>query len=1166
MHDAEFLLNAPESLPDGGRDVAASPALADHAINFLSSPGHLRATAHLYGLTSAPLDEARVLMLGCRAGANAFPFAAAYPGAKILGIDPDSTQIDLARQHAAVLGLANVEFAAADYAAVTPELGEFDYIIAHDVFSLLDRDQAAEILRICRLNLAFEGIAYINYDTYPGARASEAVRDAMMLYSHGAETVEDQRDAARTALTLFTNGIAPDNPMAAAFNQAAEQSKADLDAGLFGVTRQPYYFVEFSEQAAAYAMVCAGDAQPQIEMADTYGGNVALAHGLLGLGKPRALRQQNLDFSAGRQHRRSLLVHQERQEQLLPQAEVSRLMDLRWAGRFRRGSFGLRDAANVYYETFPGFVFSTDDAVLQVIADALGAAWPESVSVERLVELVQGSSCVPEGKSARDAVQASLQYLLRHGLGRYALEPSYYDGVAENTIGVIPALLAGLAAGEQGIPVPQFNLWHETVGVAGTEYGLLAHLDQQLPLGQWPAAEDNGKSPSATEDAPQVQAGSEPKPDAGSALSIRLRHLKLQGVLRLGPTCWRDYLHAGLVAGKGQVHLWAPYVQALARCDLRQRPEPRVLRGVTPAQQNEAIELRAAAYVGKSHADDEARIKRLVKQAPRCDVAWDALATLLRNKGELRESVMAVLEALRMDPHQAHRFALLALSLMALDRLEDAEICCLRARVLSPRYATAHNVLGNIYHRTSRLHEAVYHFQRALELDPVALDTIGNYGVVLADMGDFEGSERQYQKVLELTPDNPQVWGSRFFALNYFPDRSPEQIFEVYRKFDKFYGEPARKQWLPHRNDRNPARKLRIGYVSPDFRSHPVTLFLEPLMAHHDKSAFEVHAYSYLEVEDEVTETFKGYADHWTRINGMSDEVLTRRIRADKIDILIDLAGHTGNNRLGVFNRKPAPVQVTWLGFGCTTGLSAIDYILSDADMAPAGTDHLFAEQPWRLAGSNFAYRPRGDMGDPGPLPALANGHVRLVTLSRAIRFNDHVLRVWAEILRRLPTAKLVVDSRSYYSAGLREDLVQRFALHGVDAKQLEVGFHSPPWDVLRNADITLDCFPHNSGTTLFESLYMGVPFITLARGVGVGRIGASTLTGLGRPEWAASTEAEYVDKVVAMASDIPALARIREGLREEMRASSLMDEPAFARKAETAFRAMFKQWCEKQA
>ncbi|MDH0685277.1 methyltransferase domain-containing protein [Achromobacter animicus] len=1160
-------MNAPESLPDGGRAHAASPALADHAINFLSSPGHLRATAHLYGLSSVSLDEARVLVLGCRAGANVFPFAAAYPRARILGIDADDAQIEAARQNATALGLKNVEFGVAEYASVSPELGEFDYIVAHDVYSLLDRERATEILRICRLNLAFEGIAYVNYDTYPGARAAEAVRDAMILYGHGAETVEDGREAARAALTLFTNGIAPDNPMATALHQAAEQSRADLDAGLFGVTRQPYYFVEFAEQAAAYAMVCAGDAQPQIEMPDTYGTGVSLAHGLLGLGKPRALRQQNLDFSTGRQNRRSLLVHQERQEQLLSQVDSSRLMDLRWAGRFQRRSFGLRDAAKVHFETFPGHVFSTPDVVIQFIADALGAAWPESLPAARLVELVQDASIAPEGKTALEATQVALLYLFRQGLGRYALDAHVYDSVADNLIGVVPEVLTHFQAQDRGSSTPLFNLWHEAVILEDADQSLLNHLNQQSPLETFnipPALDDRESTDDRGVDAPT---SSRREQDSnGVALSAQLRRLKFQGALLLGPSRWRDYLYEALAAGKGEVHLWAPYVHALARCDLRKRPEPRQLYGVTPAQQQEATELRATAYGGKPNADLEARVRRLIKRAPRCDVAWDALGAILRDKGDLAGSLTALLEATRLDPRQAHRFVLMALTLMPADRLEDAEASCLRALALSPKYASAHNALGNAFHRTARFYESIFHYQRAIELDPTALDSVANYGVVLAEMGDFEGAERQYRKVVDHTPNDPQVWGSRFFALNYFPDRRPEQIFEVYREYDRIFGEPARKHWLSLNNDRNPNRKLRIGYVSPDFRHHPVTLFLEPLMAHHDKAAFEVYAYSYLEAEDEMTEAFKGYADHWVRTNGMSDDVLMRRIRADKIDILIDLAGHTGNNRLAVFNRKPAPVQVTWLGFGCTTGLSAIDYILSDDDMAPAGSDHLFAEQPWRLQGSNFAYRPKEGMGEVGPLPAIANGHVRLVTLSRAIRMNDHLLRVWAEILRRLPTAKLVVDSRSYYSAGLREDLVQRFALHGVDSKQLEVGFHSPPWDVLRNADITLDCFPHNSGTTLFESLYMGVPFVSLARGVGVGRIGASVLTGLGRPEWCASTEAEYVDKVVAMASDIPALARTREGLREELRASSLMDEPAFARKVEAAFREMFKQWCEKQA
>lgn len=1154
-------MNAPESLPDGGREVAIAPALADHAINFLSSPGHLRATAHLYGLSSVPLDQARVLVLGCRAGANVFPFAAAYPQARVVGIDPDAGQIELARQHAEGLGLGNAEFFAADYAAVTPELGEFDYIVAHDVYSLLDRSQAVEILRICRLNLSFEGIAYVNYDTYPGARVDEAVRDAMLLYGHGADTAEEQTAAARTALTLFSNGMASGNPMAGAFVAAAEIGKADLDAGLFGFSRQAYYFVEFSELVSGYALICAGDAEPQIEMADTYGGNVSLAHGLLGLGKPRVLRQQNLDFSVGRRHRRTLIVHQERAEQASPQIDVARLMELRWAGRFRRCALGLRDVKNIYFETSPGQVFCTDDPVVQRVLDALGCAWPESLDAAGLADFVAAGPSVGEGKTAFEATQAALLYLVRRGLVRYSVDRTPYDTIGADALAVVAQALPALSDRERGGQAPLFNWWHEPV----TEI-IDRHVLELLAQGQSLAALDAYVEKEKAESKSSGPLGEKPATaPQGVSLTQQLRMLRRSALVLAGPTRWRDFLADGLEASKGERHSWMLYVQALSRCLLQQVP-PKGLRGVTPAQHREAVELRNLAYKGKVSAETEAQVRRLIKQAPRNDAAWDALSCIVRDKGENTESLMALLHALRLDPTPAHRYALLALTLLARDSLDDAEQSALLALTIYPKYASAHNVLGSCYHKASRFYDAIYHYGRALEEDPSVVDSHGNLGVVLADIGDFDGAEKKYKEVLRLVPDNPQVWGSRFFGLNYFPDRTAEQIFEVYKEFDEIFGKPMRKHWLPHRNDKDSGRRLRIGYVSPDIRFHPVTLFLEPLMAHHNPDEFEVHIYAHLDVEDKVTEAFKGYAQHWTRTNGMTDDALARRIRADKIDILVDLAGHTGNNRLGVFARKPAPIQLTWLGFGCTTGLTAIDYILSDAEMAPPGSDHLFAEKPWRLSGSNFAYRPKSGMGDAGPLPALANGHVRFITLSRAIRFNDHLIRTWAEIMRRVPSSKLVVDSRSYVSPGLREELESRFAVHGVQASRLEIGFHSPPWDLLRSADITLDCFPHNSGTTLFESLYQGLPFITLAGRPGVGRIGASTLIGLGRGDWIASTEAEYIDKVVALASDIPALERIRAGLRAEMQASSLMDEPAFARKVETAFRAMFKQWCEKQA
>lgn len=310
-----------------------------------------------------------------------------------------------------------------------------------------------------------------------------------------------------------------------------------------------------------------------------------------------------------------------------------------------------------------------------------------------------------------------------------------------------------------------------------------------------------------------------------------------------------------------------------------------------------------------------------------------------------------------------------------------------------------------------------------------------------------------------------------------------------------------------------------------------------------------------------MTAAYKGYVDHWVPTVGMSDADLEERIRADQIDILVDTAGHSANHRLGVFARKPAPVSLSWMGFGYTTGLSAIDYYLTDEMAAPPGSEHLFSETPWRLDPIAYAYRPAQGMGEVNPLPALDRGYVTFGTLTRSVRINHRTIRVWAQILQQVPGARLVIDSGSYKEVPMQDSLAELFAAQGISRDRLEIGCHSP-WDALRGIDIGLDCFPHNSGTTLFEALYMGVPFITLADRPSMGRLGSSILRALERSEWVAQTEEEYVSKAVALASDLPTLATTRVNLRGQMEASPLMDEPGYARKVESAYRAMFKRWC----
>ena len=332
-------------------------------------------------------------------------------------------------------------------------------------------------------------------------------------------------------------------------------------------------------------------------------------------------------------------------------------------------------------------------------------------------------------------------------------------------------------------------------------------------------------------------------------------------------------------------------------------------------------------------------------------------------------------------------------------------------------------------------------------------------------------------------------------------------------------------------------------------------------MTYHDMQAVEVYAYSEATVVDNFTERVKAVIPHFRSTVGMTDAAVVRMIRADQIDVLVDLAGHTGGNRLKVFACKPAPVSVSWIGFGYTTGLLAIDYYLTDATSAPEGSEHLFAERPWRMSRAPYVFRTDPTMGDVGALPSTERGYVTFCTLTRPVRVNHRVVYVWAEILRRLPNARLVVDSKGYSDDFTRERLIAQFVNAGIAPERLDIGYHSPPWDLMRSVDISLDCFPHNSGTTLFESLYMGVPYITLAGRPSVGRLGPSILQSVGHSEWIAITEDEYIELAVNLASDLPRLAQHRANLRGEMERSPLMDELGFTLELESTYREMFQIW-----
>lgn len=590
--------------------------------------------------------------------------------------------------------------------------------------------------------------------------------------------------------------------------------------------------------------------------------------------------------------------------------------------------------------------------------------------------------------------------------------------------------------------------------------------------------------------------------------------------------------------------------------------------------------------------------RKLVKQFPASNVGYKSLSAALMRLDQRDKAEPYMLKALEHDPTDIDILSNYGLLLAARGELVQAEVLLRRALHKAPGFMQAWFNLGIVMRGQARLEAAERAYRSALESGGDDPGVLLNYSFLLAEMQRSIEAEQSARKVIAIKPDyvaahiglgmllkdqgrmteslaalrraiemDPQdinAHSSLLFVINCIPEMDPYERFAAYQEFNRRFAEPFQKHWRAHPNDRSTARRLRVGYVAPVFRTHSSVMFLEPLLAHHNPERVELFAYAeQYELEDVVTDRYRTYFAHWRDTKDISDDQLAALIRHDQIDVLIDIAGHTKGHRLGAFARKPAPVSLHWLDSGYTTGLTAIDYYLGDAAITPVGCEPLFSETPWRLPRTSGVYRSKDNMGPVNVLPALERGYVTFGTLTRAIRLNQRLIAAWARLLQRVPGSHLVINSSNFSQSEVCELWLQRFEDFGIVRERLEIGFQSPPWDVLRGIDIALDCFPQNSGTTLLESIYMGLPFVTLAGTPSMGTLGASVLTAVGRPEWIAHSEDEYVDKLVALASDLPALATIRAGLRQEMQASALMDEPGFARDVEDAYFAMFQKWAE---
>ena len=544
-------------------------------------------------------------------------------------------------------------------------------------------------------------------------------------------------------------------------------------------------------------------------------------------------------------------------------------------------------------------------------------------------------------------------------------------------------------------------------------------------------------------------------------------------------------------------------------------------------------------------------------------------AGLFIRTGKMADARKIFLEICHDDCDDADAWATFGAVNGQLGMFEEAIRCLKRSLSIRPDNCVVYLNLGQAFARLRFYEEAAQSYRTAITLAPQGHEIYKNLGFVLICQGKVEEAIETFRMALRIKPDYDQAHSNLVQALNYFPDIDAGAIYNEHRHWETCQI-PDSLRIAAHKNTPAPERTLRVGYLSPDFRRHSVDFFFEPFLDWHNSRQVTTFCYANVKNPDPVTKRLHSRANFWRDISAMSDDEAAGLIRSDAIDILVDLAGHTGGNRLLVFARKPAPVQVTYIGYPATTGLGAIDYRITDKWVDPPGeTEQWYTEDLVRIDHGHHCYRPPEDYPDPLSPPEETSGFITFGTFNGMPKINKTVIRTWARILRSVPGSRLIVKNSSLKDSGTCKYFLSLFINEGIDTDRIDLyGWASSTKEHLAyygRLDIALDTFPYNGVTTTCEALWMGVPVITLSGMTAACRYGESLLNQIGLPEFIARNVESYIQLAVELAGNRPLRSRLRTELRTLMRGSHLCDEHAFVSRIEAAYRQMWREWCNKR-
>lgn len=1131
----------------GAKEQAWAPA----------SPVHLRAVAHLCGHQAPPLETARVLELGCGRGRHIQAFALAYPGAQVVGVDIRPDELSAAENEAVALGIRNLQFLPMLYVDVDETLGQFDYIIVRDEYSWAPDLMREALLRICARNLAPGGVVHFGFHTYPGGRILDVVRDAIQLHAHDAASMDEIRSAAGAMLQLMGSQNTFDPIYTEDVKRVAQRLSSHpeyyISADFLQRANNPSYLIDIVSKAQEQGLVYLSDALPFTEQAKHYGHPTQLQMGLVAMGKVWPVRQQYLDFALNRAFRQSLFTRQPETEPSSAGADFSRLKTLAFACALKRRYSPAQAARTiaVQYVLPGGKQHEYEDERMVAVLDVLGCIWPYTLSFQEIVAATRYIEPGLDQPAQELAVQSILEQLMAERVLCATLDSGPYDSTDSSCIHFIGELASFEAGGDNEKRHILFNLWGEPQQVsAGGSFKRTAELFEQLARGD----------ASILEKRPDLFRGVE--------------YLRWSGLLKGSDEAWLQYYglvlaQSGIALGEKMLLLpaYIAHYMRLAGAGARHKP---VSKGLNESQPSAQM-LRELGNLWDQRAFDKLgpAAEAFTRRFPGRAEGWHTLALMQSELGQAEDAMRNFLRAISIMPGDPNPYMGMVMGQTHARGSAMRRILLGLLTWLKPGYLPAYINLGNYYHDNEQPVSAERCVDQVLRLEPANVVALKNKSVYLSERGHTEQALALLEKVVHKNPDDLSTGSNYLYNLSLSESVTPQALYEAHRRYGMQVARYVKKSGVKfkHNNVRDPERPLNIGFVSGDLRNHAVSRFIEPVWQEMDRSVFRIFAYSVCNETDTVTDALRSLTSKWTPAASLSYERLAKQIHDDEIDILFDLSGHTGHNRLPAFGFKPAPIQMTWIGYPGTSGLQTMDYYIFNDYLAPEGVlEWQFTERLLRMP-ATVTFDPAVHAPDVNELPAKKNGFFTFGSFNRMNKVNPRVVEAWAKILQGVPKSRLVIG----HADGAQE-AVMRALLNEQGIESDRLSFHprlalTQYASLHHDIDMLLDTFPYNGGTTTCYGLWMGVPTLTLAGATVPARTGAAVMGLMGLQDFIACDVDDYLEKAVRLSADLARLQQIRQSAREWFTAEgSHWHSKSVADSLQRAMRQAWRLWCADKA